>query len=55
MQNYMGLIKNPENLYASSKEAFNSIINFYKRRSNTKFYNLYLEDTYSNNDKRKKA
>lgn len=50
----MGLIKNPENLYASSKEAFNSIIDFYKKKSNAKFYNLYLEDTYSDNDKRKK-
>jgi nucleoside-diphosphate-sugar epimerase len=54
MQNSMGLKKNPENLYASSKEAFNAIVNFYKKKNKSKFYNLYLEDTYSENDKRNK-
>lgn len=54
MQNSKGLKNNPENLYAATKEAFNTIINFYKKKNKVKFYNLYLEDTYSANDKRNK-
>jgi len=43
------------NLYASSKQAFNNIINYYKNHfSETKFYNLLISDTFGKNDERKK-
>ena len=43
------------NLYASSKQAFNNIFNYYKNQySKIKFYNLLISDTFGNNDKRKK-
>jgi nucleoside-diphosphate-sugar epimerase len=43
------------NLYASSKQAFNNILNYYKNHfSETKFYNLLISDTFGKNDKRKK-
>jgi nucleoside-diphosphate-sugar epimerase len=43
------------NLYASSKQAFNKIFNYYKNQfSETKFYNLLISDTFGKNDKRKK-
>jgi nucleoside-diphosphate-sugar epimerase len=54
MQNDNNSISCSENLYAATKEAFRTIINFYQEKNNTKFYNLYLGDTYSKNDKRKK-
>ena len=43
------------NLYASSKQAFNKIYNYYKNQfPKTKFYNLLISDTFGKNDKRKK-
>ena len=43
------------NLYASSKQAFNNIFNYYKNQfSETKFYNLLISDTFGKNDKRNK-
>jgi len=43
------------NLYASSKQGFNNIFNYYKNQfSETKFYNLLISDTFGKNDKRKK-
>ena len=43
------------NLYASSKQAFNNILNYYKNHfSETKFYNLLISDTFGKNDERKK-
>ena len=43
------------NLYASSKQAFNNVLNYYKNRfSETKFYNLLISDTFGKNDERKK-
>ena len=43
------------NLYASSKQAFNNIFNYYKNQfSETKFYNLLISDTFGKNDVRKK-
>ena len=43
------------NLYASSKQAFNNIINYYKNHfSETKFYNLLISDTFGKDDNRKK-
>lgn len=41
------------NLYASSKQAFNNILNYYKNKfPKIKFYNLLIGDTYGDNDKR---
>ena len=41
------------NLYASSKQAFNNIFNYYKNHFlKTKFYNLLISDTFGKNDKR---
>ena len=46
---------NAYNLYASSKQAFNNIFNYYKKQfTKTKFYNLLISDTFGKNDKRKK-
>ena len=43
------------NLYASSKQAFNNIFNYYKNQfSETKFYNLLISDTFGKYDERKK-
>jgi len=43
------------NLYASSKQAFNKIFNYYRNQfPKTKFYNLLISDTFGKNDKRKK-
>ena len=42
-------------MYASSKQAFNNIFNYYKNQfSETKFYNLLISDTFGKNDVRKK-
>ena len=41
------------NLYASSKQDFNNIFNYYKNHFlKTKFYNLLISDTFGKNDKR---
>jgi nucleoside-diphosphate-sugar epimerase len=43
------------NFYASSKQAFNNIFNYYKNQFlKTKFYNLLISDTFGENDERKK-
>jgi nucleoside-diphosphate-sugar epimerase len=43
------------NFYASSKQAFNNIFNYYKNQFlKTKFYNLLISDTFGKNDERKK-
>jgi len=43
------------NLYASSKQSFNKIFNYYRNQfPKTKFYNLLISDTFGKNDKRKK-
>ena len=42
-------------MYASSKQAFNNILNYYKNHfSEIKFYNLLISDTFGKNDQRKK-
>ncbi len=54
-ENYNGIKNNPYNLYAAYKLSFSNIINFYKKKyRNIKFYNLYLSETFGQNDKRKK-
>ena len=43
------------NLYASSKQAFNKIFNYYRNQfPKTQFYNLLISDTFGKNDERKK-
>lgn len=45
----------PQNLYAASKKAFETLIEFYKiKNKNCKFYNIKIFDTFNLNDKRKK-
>ena len=54
-ENHDGIKNNPANLYAAYKSAFSTIINFYKKKlKNVKFYNLYLSETFGENDKRLK-
>jgi nucleoside-diphosphate-sugar epimerase len=54
-QHYNNKMDYAYNLYASSKQAFNNIFNYYKNQfSKTKFYNLLISDTFGTNDKRKK-
>ena len=43
------------NLYASSKQAFNKIFNYYRNQfPKIQFFNLLISDTFGKNDKRKK-
>ena len=54
-ENYNGIKNNPYNLYSAYKLAFSNLINFYKKKYNKiKFYNLYLSETFGENDNRKK-
>ncbi|RDU61715.1 NAD(P)-dependent oxidoreductase [Helicobacter sp. MIT 14-3879] len=53
-QFYKNISNNPLNLYAASKSAFESIINFYANTTNITFSNIYLNDTYGANDTRNK-
>ena len=54
-ENYNGIKKNPPNLYSVQKIAFTELMNFYKKKYEfTKFYNLYLSQTFGENDKREK-
>ena len=53
-QFYKNIQDNPLNLYAASKSAFNSIINFYANTTNITFSTIYLNDTYGPNDTREK-
>lgn len=54
-ENYNGKINNPYNLYAATKIAFKNIINYFQlKNKKIKFYNIYLSDTYGQQDDRKK-
>lgn len=54
-QNYGGKLNKPFNLYAASKNAFNKVLNYYQRVLNkVYFYNIFISDTFGNNDKRRK-
>ncbi len=54
-QNYDGKSDTAYNLYAATKISFSKILEFYiKKFSNIKFYNLFISDTYGENDKRNK-
>ena len=54
-ENYDGIKDNPKNLYSAYKQSFRKIIDYYKiKNKNTKFYNIFISDTYGKNDKRKK-
>lgn len=54
-ENYNGIKKNPPNLYSVQKIAFTELMNFYKKKYKyTKFYNLYLSQTFGENDRREK-
>ena len=53
--NYNGQIENPYNLYASYKSAFSDILKFYEKiNSKTKFYEVFLSDTFGYGDRRDK-
>ena len=50
-----GIKNNPKNFYAATKQSFNMILEYFaKNNKNIKFLNLYIGDTYGNNDKRTK-
>jgi nucleoside-diphosphate-sugar epimerase len=54
-QHYNNKKDHAYNLYASSKQAFNKIFNYYRNQfPKTQFYNLLISDTFGKNDKRKK-
>jgi CDP-paratose synthetase len=54
-QHYNNKKDHAYNLYASSKQAFNKIFNYYRNQfPKTKFFNLLISDTFGENDKRKK-
>jgi nucleoside-diphosphate-sugar epimerase len=53
-QYYESDIFKPVNLYASTKEAYESILEYYKSRFNWNIISLYLFDTYGPNDERNK-
>jgi nucleoside-diphosphate-sugar epimerase len=54
-ENFDGIKNNPLNLYAAFKISFSNILKFYKKKyNNVVFYNLYLSETFGQNDDRKK-
>jgi nucleoside-diphosphate-sugar epimerase len=54
-QHYNNKKDHAYNLYASSKQAFNKIFNYYRNQfPKTHFYNLLISDAFGKNDKRKK-
>ena len=54
-ENFNGFKNNPANLYACYKLSFSNIIKFYQKQlPKVNFYNLYLADTFGQNDKRGK-
>ena len=54
-QNYGSKKYEPYNLYSASKNAFLNIMKFYEiKNKNVKYFNLYISDTFGNNDKRVK-
>ena len=54
-EDYDGKQNNLPNLYSASKKAFRILIDYYYLNyKNTKFYNIFIPDTYGENDKRRK-
>ena len=54
-ENYNGKNGLSFNLYSAYKQSFRKIIDYYKiKNKNIKFYNIFISDTYGENDKRKK-
>lgn len=54
-ENFNGEKDNFFNLYSVYKKNFSNLISFYNKKSNdTKFYNLFISDTFGEADKRKK-
>ena len=54
-ENFNGEKDNYFNLYSVYKKNFSNLISFYNKKSNdTKFYNLFISDTFGEADKRKK-
>lgn len=54
-QNYENADYNPVNLYAATKEAFQSIARYYTETSNLVFTTIKLNDTFGQNDTRGKV
>ena len=54
-QNYNGNLDLAYNLYSAFKLSYSKILDYYIRKfTHIKFYNLFISDTYGENDKRKK-
>jgi len=53
-QHYLHKGYNPQNLYAATKQSFESIVKYYEEISKTIFLTLELTDTYGPNDTRPK-
>lgn len=54
-EDYDGKQNNLLNLYSASKKAFRILIHYYYLNyKSTKFYNIFIPDTYGENDKRQK-
>ena len=54
-QNYNGKLDTAYNLYSAFKLSYSKILNYYIRKfSHIKFYDLFVSDTYGENDKRDK-
>lgn len=54
-QNYNGKLDSAYNLYSAFKLSYSKILNYYIRKfSHIKFYDLFVSDTYGENDKRSK-
>ena len=54
-ENYDGIKDNYFNLYSVYKKCFSNLLKYYEKKSlNTNFYNLFISDTFGENDKRPK-
>ena len=54
-ENYNGIKDNYFNLYSVYKKCFSNLLKYYEKKSlNTNFYNLFISDTFGENDKRPK-
>ena len=53
-ENYNSIKDDNPNLYSVYKKSFSHLINFYKKKINTSFYNIMLSDTFGVGDKRSK-
>lgn len=53
-QSYNGISMHSANLYAASKQSFQCILDWYSREFNFSVINLHLNDTFGENDPRKK-